>query len=422
MMLAATFLLTFLVVLFWLCAASSIGYLLILLMSAALPRPQGRVHGPEERVKTLAVLIPAHDEEVVLGETLRSLRCQTYPSADYEIVVIADNCADTTAAIAHAHSATVLERWNTVERGKGYALDWAITQLLRRPLPPDAFVIVDADTWVAPDFLETMARHLPVDGFAALQGRYGVLNSEDGWRASLMSAAFELVNHIKPLGRSRLGLAVGLKGNGMAFTQSLLRAVPWRGDSVTEDLDYALELARQHGVRVEYVPEAVVRAQMPTTGSQAASQRSRWEGGRYRLLRECCRPLFVDGVRRRNLLLCDAAVDLALPPLAELAALLAACTALVALGSSTHCLAYASAWQCATGLTWLGLLGYVLGGLRLAGASRSVYLSLLRAPFYALWKFGLYGMNLLHRRPTPTEWVRTARVPVTPTAPESESP
>ena len=133
-----------------------------------------------------------------------------------------------------------------------------------------------------------------------------------------MASAFDLVNHVKPLGRETLGLSVGLKGNGMAFTPALAAQLPWPGGSLTEDLDYGLELARRFGVRVGYAPEARVLAQMPTTTNQAASQRARWEGGRMGLVRARALPLLGEGLRRRSLLLLDMAWDLLTPPLAEL--------------------------------------------------------------------------------------------------------
>ena len=398
--------------------AGSALYLLGLLLAAAVPH-RTRRSAPSD-VPAFAVVVPAHDEELVLAGTLASLDAQRYPAHCYEVVVVADNCSDATGAIARAHGATVLERVDAAARGKGYALQWALDRLLARPEPADAFVIVDADTDVAADFLEKIAAHLAARtdtrGFCALQGRYGVLNGAEGWRAALMSAAFDLFNHVKPLGRDRLGLGVGLKGNGMAFTRALLQAAPWRGDSVTEDIDYALDLIRHHGVRVGYAPDAVVRAQMPTTGGQAASQRARWEGGRYQLLRARALPLLAEGLRRRSASLCDAAMDLILPPLAELGALLALWATGIVLGAHGHLLSHPHLWAVAAGLTAGGLLVYVLGGLRVAGASREAYLALLRAPFYAVWKFCLYGAGL-RRRGSAAEWVRTARAPLPPAAP-----
>jgi 1,2-diacylglycerol 3-beta-glucosyltransferase len=409
----------------------SIGYLLVLLAAAAgakrrlvstdaKSRPMS--DGAASNLPRLVVVIPAHNEELVLAATLSSLAAQDYPHGRREVVVVADNCSDTTAAIAREHGATVMERMNRDERGKGYALAWAFDQLLRGPEPADAFVIVDADTWVAPDFLTLiaarLARQTDSRGYCALQGRYGVLNASDGWRAALMAGAFDLFNHIKPLGRERLGLGVGLKGNGMAFTRALLRDAAWQGSSVTEDIDYGLDLARHHGVRVGYAPEALVLAQMPTTAAQASSQRERWEGGRYQLVRQRALPLLAEGLRRRSLLLWDAGIDLLLPPLAELAALIVVWAVLVGIGAATGLLPGAAVWLGLAAAGAVGLACYILIGLRVSDAPRAAYAAMAHAPVYAVWKLCLYAARFVRKRasrtggPQSDEWVRTERAPL----------
>ncbi len=398
--------------------AGSVAYLLALLLAAvSRPRRALAVDDRSGRPLRLAVVIPAHDEEPVLAATLASLRAQEYPAALFEVVVVADNCSDATAAIARTAGAMVLERFDPVRRGKGYALDWALARLLAGARPADAFVVVDADTLVAPDFLARMAARIAASGgalgFCALQGRYGVLNASEGWRSTLMAAAFDLFNHLRPLGCERLGLAVGLKGNGMAFSRGVLERARWSGESVTEDIDFGLDLLRDLGLRVAYVPEARVLAQMPTTAAQATSQRARWEGGRGRLLRQRALPLFRDGLRRRDLCLCHAAVELALPPLAELAALLLIWGGTIAAGQWTGWLAAAAGWRIALGGAAFGLAVYVLGGFYAAGAPRAAYLVLLLTPFYSAWKLALQARRMVGQRAPGTagglEWVRTQR-------------
>lgn len=395
----------------------SVLYLLILL-AAASRRPSCLPANASHPLR-LTVLVPAHDEELVLAQTLDSLAAQAYPAALYDVLVIADNCADSTADIARARGATVWERINPDARGKGHALNWAIPLLLASPRPADAFIIIDADTFAAPDFLRVLAARLRqdtnADGFCALQGRYGVLNTDEGWRAALMSAAFDLVNHVRPLGRDRMGLSAGLKGNGMAFTRAVLAQVQWRGDSLTEDLDFALDIARGHGLRVGYVPEARVWAQMPTSGAQAASQRRRWEDGRLASVRRRAGPLLREGIIKRQPLLVDAALDLLLPPLAQFAALTFAWLGAVAFGIAQHWLPCPAAWAGGGAFAVLGLALYVLGGLRVSGASRAAYLALLRAPFYGVWKLALMVTGRRGKSAAanaPPEWVRTARTPV----------
>ena len=408
-----------------LAAGGSVAFLLFLLCAAFMGR-RAAPPLPPRRPLALAVIIPAHDEELVLAGTLDSLGKQDYPKECFEVIVVADNCTDTTAALAGSYGVTVLERIQAEARGKGHALNHAVAHLLTRPSPPDGFVIVDADTWVAPDFLTRMNARLQsgkgIGGCAAWQGRYGVLNFGESWRAGLMAAAFDLVNHVKPLGREALKLSVGLKGNGMAFTRAVAEAYPWPGGSLTEDLDYGLELARHLGLRVGYAHEARVLAQMPTEAAQAGSQRSRWERGRLKMVRERALPLLWEGLRDRNRLLTDMGLDLIVPPLAELGALTLAWFSLVLLGTAVHLLPHPTVWLAAAALTGAGLAGYILGGLRMAGAPPEAFAALLRAPFYVAWKFALALSGLGRRRQGVDEWVRTERAPIVPQEQAPASP
>ena len=408
------------------CALSVVS-LLTLLLAALLPHRRARV--AKAAPLALAVIVPAHNEALVLAATLDSLLAQSFPEECRELIVVADNCTDETAEIARLRGITVLERISAEERGKGYALNFAMAYLHALPERPDGVVIVDADTYAAPDFLTRIGQGLDRSrdtcGFGAVQGRYGVLNGGDSWRAALMAGAFDLVNHIKPQGRERLGLSAGLKGNGMAFTWPLASALPWPGGSLTEDLDYGLDLARRFGVRVAYVPEARVRAQMPATAEQAASQRDRWERGRAGLTRERGLRLLWEGVRGRNLLLLDMAIDLLTPPLAEMGALLCAWVILVGGGGVLGWLPHAGHWARALGVTGAGMLVYILGGLRAAGAGRAAYAALARAPFYAVWKISL-RLAGLRRGAARADWVRTSRMalpaePAAPAASEAEA-
>ena len=390
---------------------------LLLLLAAALMGKKRFVQPPSNDSCTFTVVIPAHNEEMVITETLQSLRAQDYPAERFQVVVVADNCTDSTSDLAHAAGARVLERTNTSERGKGYALAWAIRELGAELNPKDAYVIVDADTWVAPDFLRLMAARVASQsdsrGFCALQGRYGVLNAAEGWRAALMSGAFDLFNHVKPMGRETLKLGVGLKGNGMVFTRSLMEALPWLGDSITEDIDYGLELARKHGVRVAYVPEAVVLAQMPTTADQARSQRERWELGRYELLKTKAFPLLGEAVKKRRAPLWDAGFDLIVPPLGELFAMVVVWAVGIEVLFRAGVLLSPRPWSWLCAGTFVALLVYVIAGFAVAGAKPEAYFALLRAPFYVVWKLCLYAGKLFTRRSGgPSEWVRTERAPI----------
>ncbi|MDX1934504.1 MAG: glycosyltransferase family 2 protein [Capsulimonadales bacterium] len=397
--------------------AVAVCHLLLLLAGAAANRRKlvPPATAPKKHPR-FVIVMPAHNEELVLAATLDYLRKQEYPQDRYEIVVIADNCKDRTAQIAREYGVTVLERTNLTERGKGYALAWGFSQLLARPNPADGYAIVDADTVVEKTFLARMAAYLeanPQGTRWALQGRYGVLNGQESWRAALMDAAFELFNHIKPLGADRLGFLVGLKGNGMMFSHETLASIPWQGHSVTEDIDYGLDLLRA-GIAIRYVPTAVVRAQMPVTREQAASQRKRWEVGRFKLIRDKALPLVGEAFRRGRPVFVEAALAVAAPPLAELCLLIIAGGVSLGLAGATITLSGESTESlimparivgALLAFSALGFFTYIFAGLRMAGAGKDAYLALLKAPGYALWKLALY----LPGNRGVTEWVRTER-------------
>ena len=387
-----------LAVLFGVAATVSLAYLLLHLFAALLPTRQFVGVGD---ASSLVVLIPAHDEELTIGATLASLAAQD--ALPGEVIVIADNCTDATARIAREAGATVWERTDPENRGKGYALGWAVERVLEvTPGPINGeserifpgiggwvqFAVLDADTQADPGFCREISRALKTAD--AVQGRYGVLSPEDGWRVGLMAAAFSLVNHVRPLGADRLGSFVGLKGNGMGFTRRTLESVRWRGDSVTEDLDFALDLALAD-IRIRYAPEARVFAQMPAGDAPAATQRRRWEGGRFRLVVRRALPMLLAGKL-------GAAMELLVPPLAELVAILVALGAVALVAQ----VSWVAIWWVAA---CLGLVLYVVGGLFVSGADARVWFALLRAPLYVVWKLAIRLTGPLGQG----EWVRTAR-------------
>ncbi|MBC8142446.1 MAG: glycosyltransferase [Armatimonadetes bacterium] len=400
-------------------AGGSVVYLNTLL-GAATRAKREPLTMPGVATYTVTVVVPAHNEEAVLRATLHSLTKQDYPTNAYRVLVIADNCTDATAQIGRECGATVWERVNLDERGKGYALAWAFERIKADSDPSDFYVIVDADTEAAPNCLtELVARAVSIGERAAVQARYGVLNTDDGWRTALMTGAFDLVNHVKPLGRERLGLSAGLKGNGMIFGRETMRVAKWRGDSITEDLDFGLDLLEEHGIRVAYAPDAVVRAQMPVGEQESRSQRDRWERGRREIVARRSGGLLWRGLTQGDFRKTDAALDMLIPPLAELFALLAAwtlvCGVNVALGFVSPW------WLAAAAATWLGYGVYVIGGLKVADASGAAVGALLKAPAYMIWKFVLFAQSKLRRGKDGKEWVRTARITVAPVE-SSETP
>ncbi len=373
-------------------------YLSLLSIAALAQRPRHSA-GQATPSTRFAVLVPAHNEEAVLGAMLASLRRLDYPPTLMDVQVVADNCTDTTAAIAREAGDSVYERHDEHEIGKGYALRWLLGQVQATARTYDAYVVMDADTEVSPNFLQVMDAQLQA-GQSIIQSQYRVQNGQESWTSGLRSVAFALFNHLRPLGRTAMGWSSGLKGTGMCFKASVVQEFGWDSFSLTEDVEYHVRLVSA-GLRVAYAPEAIIWSAMPTSLKQSQSQQMRWERGRLELVRRHVPRLLWGTLRTKNMALFDAAMEILVPPLSVVVGLVFCCCVGAFLLHSTLGIRLGAALL-------FGLLLYILIGLRLARLPLAAYRSLLFAPAYIAWKLWVYVVALIpagDRR-----WVRTSRI------------
>ena len=342
---------------------------------------------------SMAIIVPAHNESSGIARTLENLCAIARNDGAASVVVIADNCTDDTADIARKLGARVLVREDEVRRGKGYALDFAFRTLAREHL--QGYVVIDADT-VADANLLAAIRNRFAAGAAAVQTRYTVLNADQSPRTRLAELALCAFNCLRPRARHALGLSAGILGNGFALRQSVLDQVPYSASSVVEDLEYHLNLIDQ-GIRVHFADETTVRGEMPAAAAGQRTQRSRWEGGRLRML------LDHGGALARRTLggqfrFLEPLLDLLLLPLAYHTLLL------------LSLLLFPMAWAKALGLFGLLVLaGHVTIAARVGGLSAArVALIALHLPKYLAWKLSMLRGTVGASRVS-TRWVRTDR-------------
>ncbi|MEE9904511.1 MAG: glycosyltransferase [Chlorobium sp.] len=371
-------------------------YLLLVTVAAYLFNKE---EGHENRFLNIGVLIPAHNEEEGIARTIRNVQACDYPANRLDIYVIADNCTDGTADAARNAGATVLERTDAVNRGKGQALDWFLKE--HQPLyrGTDAITIIDAD--VAPDngYLREISLSLSQPGIQTVQAYNGVSNPRAGWRPGLIDAAFNVFNHLRMAGPYRLSGTCVLKGNGMAFRADLLQRTGWPCHSIVEDMEFSLRLL-QEGISVHYNPDAIIRSEMVTSGKNASSQRSRWEGGRFALVRRMTWPLLRHFFSTGRSSYLTALAELAIPPLSML-------VLIYAVGTIAALLLGNPLWQIIAATWWTILFIYVASGQIQRKAPPATWAILLAAPFYILWKIPIYAAMILRKKSA--SWVRTTR-------------
>ena len=378
-------------------------YLLALAIGAIIGTIR-RSHAPvgEESVSRFAIVVPAHNEELLIGTMLSSLTRIDYPTDRYDIHIIADNCTDRTADIARDAGVHVQVRTDLEHRGKGYALSWAFDLLMNGTRPYDAYVVLDADAIVDPGLLKALARGL-ASGAAALQSQNAVLNAAESPVSALRWLALSLMNYIRPLGRNTLGGSSTLTGNGMCLTHELLMRHPWQAFGLSEDYQYYLSIVSS-GEKVLFVPDADVRSVMPTTPRQLQTQDIRWESinpDASAWQRRIGWSLLGEGISRHSWARLDALVELLIPPLSVL------------VGGSVVLLIGAvvlqAPLQVALAAALVAMLAvYVASAFVLLRPPLGVYRSLVYAPAYVARKLWIYFV-LRRLRKNTASWVRTSR-------------
>jgi cellulose synthase/poly-beta-1,6-N-acetylglucosamine synthase-like glycosyltransferase len=329
---------------------------------------------------------------------LESLAGCEYPKERCRIIVIADNCTDDTLKRAMQTGAEVWQRVDPIQRGKGFALIWALNRLQAGPADFDGVVIFDADCLASPNMLSAIDLRLR-SGACAVQVNYVAGNPDASRAAALRFAGLALMNTVRFMGKQHLGLSCGLVGTGMAFTRDLLVTHPWTATSLAEDGEYHMRLV-QAGERADFVSSAWVSSPIPISAVGNSDQQARWEQGKLQLVRHWTLPLVRSGLARRDIVRVHAGLEQLVPP-----------QSLIAAGSMVSLIAGSALRSkrlvLLSVLTLGGQLTFVLAGLRLVRAPSTVYRALLTAPLLVASKVGLYARLLGGRGPT--SWVRTER-------------
>lgn len=333
--------------------------------------------------KKAAIIIPAHNEENVIGETLGSLIPQL--QQDDEIIVVADNCTDDTHNIASAFSVTVIERNNPENRGKGYALDFAVNHIKNKDF--DVIIIIDADCIAEPScrdrlVAKAMSSGRPIQCLYLMHGAkelptIGQKISEFAWL---------IKNKLRPLGLLTMGGPCHLMGTGMAFPAKMLNETNLANGCIVEDMKLGLDLAIE-GNPPLFLPEALVWSRFPDSEEVGNGQKSRWIHGHLEMI-----SLYAPTLLKKSIVACDIYLlflcfELLIPPLVfmlliSFALLVVSCVLALLVGSSIYLLSILSVLLIvgAVSLAWFSegrsiiSFGEILKGVFSRLKSSSVYL------------------------------------------------
>ena len=226
-----------------------------------------------------AVLIAARNGENVISGLLDSLRAQTYDMSLVTVFVAADNCTDSTAAIARAHGAVVYERFNQLNVGKGYALDFLLQHIgADYPAGFDGYFVFDADNILAPDYIERM-NEMFSNGHEIVTSYRNSKNFGGNWISAGYALWFLRESRYLNGARTRLGSSAAVGGTGFLFSQRILNeSHGWRFYLLTEDIEFSVYHILR-GEKIAICESAVLYDEQPTDFRQSCRQRLRWAKG-----------------------------------------------------------------------------------------------------------------------------------------------
>jgi cellulose synthase/poly-beta-1,6-N-acetylglucosamine synthase-like glycosyltransferase len=244
-----------------------------------------------ERAPRVITLIPAHDEEAMIGEAIRHLHAQEQPPD--RIIVCADNCSDGTATHAEAAGAEVIATVDN-EHKKAGALNQVMAQVLPELDDDDAVLVMDADSFLAPTFLAEAKSHLK-DGVG---GVGGVFTGREGGGYVGMLQRNEYARYARDVSR-RKGKVLVLTGTATLFSVRTLRHVVraraagelpgaaqvYDTKVLTEDNELTLALLHL-GYKVISPRGARLTTEVMETWGDLYRQRLRWKRGALENLRD----------------------------------------------------------------------------------------------------------------------------------------
>src|SRR3990170_7480117 len=247
---------------------------------------------------SITVLIPARDEEKVIGRLLQRMTELTYPKHKMEVIVINDASSDDTSSIAEEYShrykfIEVLNRDKTIGgKGKSAAMNSGFQRSRG-----EIIICFDADYYPQKNILENLVREFTDRKVGAVQGRVVVLNEPENIVTRLV--ALERIGgyRVDQEARDNLGLITQFGGTVGGFKRNVLESLNgWDETILAEDTDLTFRVVLA-GYKVRYVGDAECYEEAVDNWKAYRSQRYRWARGHM----QCCFKHSLKVLKSKNL-------------------------------------------------------------------------------------------------------------------------
>ena len=247
----------------------------------------------------ISLLVAAKNEEAVIGNLVKVLCNQDYPSDKYEVWVIDDDSTDSTPKILSQlqqkyDCLKVLHRQTGATGGKSGALNQVV------PLTKgDILAVFDADAHIAPNLLKQVLPLFAEKNVGAVQVRKAIANASENFWTLGQQAEMALDAYVQQQ-RFAVGGLGELRGNGQFVRRKALeRCGGWNEETITDDLDLTFRLHLDCW-DIEFLPEPAVQEEGVTTALAHWHQRNRWAEGGYQRYLDYWRPILSNRMGTRK--------------------------------------------------------------------------------------------------------------------------
>lgn len=243
---------------------------------------------PDETLPFVSIMVPAHNEAMVIGQTVNALLKFRYPQDRYEIIVINDNSSDESAEILTGIQKKNPDRRLTVintdsvtgGKGKSNALNIGY-----QSCEGDFIAIYDADNTPEPDALRLLVEELIMDDeLGAVIGKFRTRNRDASLLTRFINIETLSFQWMAQAGRWKLFRLCTIPGTNFVLRRSVIEKIGgWDVKAVAEDTEISFRIYMM-GYRIKFVPQAVTWEQEPQTIPVWFKQRTRWVKGNIYVL------------------------------------------------------------------------------------------------------------------------------------------
>ncbi len=242
----------------------------------------------------VSILIPAHNEEIVIERTVQAMLALNYPKERLEIIVVNDGSKDRTgevvAEIAARHREVKLVNVPEGEGGKGKSrtLNVGLEHAMG-----DVIAVYDADNRPEPDSLRYLVANLVEDPkLGAVLGKVRTINRDRNSLTRFINLEFISFQWLMQGGRYKLFNLATLPGTNYVIWRKVLdKAGRFDEEAIAEDAELSIRLYEM-GYRIKFIPYSVTWEQEPEDVKTFVRQRTRWVQGMTYIVRKFLKVAF----------------------------------------------------------------------------------------------------------------------------------